>query len=54
MTKLKRALMNRMDLTSEEADNQIQEMIDKVSDGENPENVLYDYGLEPDYISDLI
>jgi hypothetical protein len=54
MTELKRVLMNRDELTSEEADKQIQEMIDRVTEGENPEDILYDFELEPDYIFDII
>jgi len=54
MTELKRVLMNRDELTSDEADEQIAEMSGQINDGENPEDVLYDIGLEPDYIFDLI
>ena len=54
MTELKKVLMNRDKLTSEEADEQIEEMVEAVNNGEDPENVLYDIGLEPDYIFDLI
>lgn len=30
------------------------EMRDRVLNGEDPEEVLYDFGLEPDYVFDLI
>lgn len=29
-------------------------MIKEVNEGADPEEVLYDYGLEPDYVIDLI
>lgn len=32
----------------------IEEMVTSLSEGEYPEDVLFDYGLEPDYILDLI
>jgi hypothetical protein len=51
---LKQALMNGQDLTAEEADDLIAEMREQVNDGANPEHVLYDEGLEPDYVFDLI
>lgn len=38
----------------EEAFNLIVEMQDRVLDGENPEEVLYEYGLEPDYVFELL
>ena len=30
------------------------EMIEQVEQGESAEDVLYNYGLEPDYVADLI
>ena len=42
-------------LTSKEADLEIENAQQDVRDGENPEDVLMDrFGLEPDYIFDLI
>lgn len=32
----------------------IQDMRDRVEDGEDPEEVLYKEGLEPDYVLDLL
>lgn len=32
----------------------IEEMVTSLEEGEYPEDVLFDYGLEPDYILDLI
>jgi hypothetical protein len=54
MTVLKRTLMKRDNLTSEEADDLIEEMRVAVSKGGDPEEVLLEYvGLEPDYVFDL-
>lgn len=54
MSELKRVLMLRDDLSSSEADEQIAEMKDEVDKGRDPEEVLFDVGLEPDYFFDLI
>jgi hypothetical protein len=54
MSELKRALMHRDELSSEEADEVISEMQRQVANGADPEDVLYDEGLEPDYLFDLI
>jgi hypothetical protein len=55
MSELKKVLMERDDLTSEEADEQIQEAIDAVNSGEDPSDVLEDFfNLEPDFIFDLL
>jgi len=56
MTYLKQVLMERDELTSKEADELIQEARRMIlEDGENPEEVLYEeFGLEPDYIFDLL
>ena len=31
-----------------------QELVQAVIDGEDPETVLHDFGLEPDYVLDLL
>ncbi|MBO6177838.1 MAG: hypothetical protein J6O04_01520 [Selenomonadaceae bacterium] len=54
MNKLVKIFMRRDELTHEEAVDLVQEMRERVLDGENPEEVLYDEGLEPDYIFELI
>lgn len=55
MTELKRILMKRDDLSSSEADLLISQAREMVLDGEDPEEVLYEeFGLEPDYIMDLL
>lgn len=46
--------MSRDDMSSEEADGFIEEMRLRVSEGEDPEEVLRDIGLEPDYVFDII
>lgn len=52
---LKQVLMRRGGLTSEEADELINEAKERVAEGADPEEVLYDdFGLEPDYVFDLL
>jgi hypothetical protein len=47
-------LMERDELTREEA----QELIDgaraEIAEGEDPEEILFAWGLEPDYLEDLL
>ena len=56
MTELKIALMQRDELSSLEADELINEALEKVQiDGEDPSEVLLDmFGLGADYIYDII
>lgn len=54
MSELELIFINRDGLTPEEASQVVSEMRDRIYEGENPEEVLYDEGLEPDYIFDLI
>jgi len=53
---LKRVLMERDGMTGIDADLEIKDIKIRVMQcGENPETILFDeYGLEPDYIWDLI
>lgn len=51
---LVKIFMNRDGMTKEEAIELVKEMRQRVREGENPEDVLYEEGLEPDYIFDLI
>ena len=53
MTLLK-ILMKRDNLSESEALDLISEMQQAVLNGENPEELLYDIGLEPDYIFDIL
>jgi len=51
---LLKALMAH-DYSREEALAEIEHMRDRVlNDGEDPDEVLYDYGLEPDYVIDIL
>jgi len=47
-------LMNRDNLSESEALDLISEMRQSVLDGEDPEELLYAIGLEPDYIFDIL
>ena len=47
-------LMRRDNLSKAEALDLISEMQQAVLNGENPEELLYDIGLEPDYIFDIL
>lgn len=52
---LAQALLNSGSAETEtEALEMIKEMHSRVIEGEDPEEVLYDYGLEPDYVFDLL
>lgn len=52
---LKQALMNGQGYSASEAEEEIKDMRDRVwNENEDPEEVLYEYGLEPDYVFDLI
>jgi len=54
MTELKQALITGKDMSPTEADEAIEEMRNQVLEGEDPEELLYEQGLEPDYIFDLL
>ena len=54
MSDLKDVLMRRDGLTSAEADRLIAEMREEIYAGADPDDVLYDIGLEPDYVFDLV
>ena len=54
-TELHQALMNSQKLTFEEAHELFKEMQERVYVYlEDPEEVLFDEGLEPDYVFDLL
>lgn len=48
---LKEALENQ---GIDEVDDVIEQMVDDVVCGANPEEILEEYGLEPDYVTDLL
>jgi hypothetical protein len=55
MTDIEKVLINRDEMTPQEAYDYLQELREMVRNGEDPEQLLYDeLGLEPDYIFDLI
>ncbi len=55
MTDLKKTIMLRDNLTADEAEEMIAAARARVYDGEDPEEILYeDFGLEPDYMFDLL
>ena len=54
METVKQILIERDGNTKYEAGNLIDEMRQRVNDGENPEDILFEIGLEPDYIFDII
>lgn len=52
---LKKVLMERDDLSASEAQKIINDMKQRVMEGEDPEELLYEeVGLEPDYIFDIL
>jgi hypothetical protein len=48
------AYIKRDGISEEEAEEIVAELRARVWDGENPEDVLYEEGFEPDYVMDLI
>jgi hypothetical protein len=54
MSELLLSLMNREDMTKSEALEVVLAMKQRVAAEEDPEEVLYEEGFEPDYILDLI
>ena len=52
---IKQVLIKRDGMTSQEADEEIKQLRQRVWDGENPEEILFnELRLERDYIMDLI
>lgn len=51
---LLQALMNSQDIDESQAEQIIREMADQVLEGSDPEELLSDEGLEPDYVMDLL
>ena len=55
METLKEILMRRDGLSAAEAQDLIDEARERVLEGEDPEEILHDdFGLEPDYVRDLL
>lgn len=51
---LLKALMYSQDFTLKEAKEELKEMQNRIFEGEDPEEILREYYLEPDYIFDLL
>ena len=52
---LKETIMKRDNLSEKEAEEMIKEAKERIEDGEDPEEILHEeFGLEPDYLFDLI
>ena len=52
---LKRVLMERDGMSGIEANEEIKDIRNRVFNGENPEQILFEeYRLEPDYVFDII
>ena len=54
MTEFEKILIERDGMSEEEAKLERLDAMERVENGEDPEEVLYDYGLEPDYVFDII
>lgn len=55
MTDLRRIVKERDEVTDEEFEHMVDEARDCLDSGEDPQDVLQEiFGLEPDYIMDLI
>jgi len=53
MTDFEKAYMHVNECGADEAREVLEECQDRVGHGENPEEVLHDYGFEPDYFLDI-
>lgn len=47
-------LVHREGMLRDDAENELAEMRERVAQGEYPEEVLFEIGLEPDYIFELL
>ena len=54
MNQIATILRRRDGLSVEEAQETVKEMRERVRQGEDPEELLYELGLEPDYLWELI
>ena len=54
MENLINAIMGACDYSREESAQEVQYLINAVKAGEDPEELLYSIGLEPDYVFDLV
>lgn len=51
---LRSVLMSKFEINAEEANEIIKDIKVAISEGENPEEILHEYGLEPDWIDELL
>ena len=54
LTDLQKAIMSKEGCSLIEANGMIEELREEIRLGGHPEEVLYEFGLEPDYVFDLI
>jgi hypothetical protein len=54
MSELIVVIMNKEDFSYTEAKELVQEMKDQVREGAMPEDILYEYGYDADYVFDLL
>ena len=54
MSELEKVLVERDEMTPAQAHKELIEMRLRVLEGEDPEEIFYNLGLEPDYTFDLI
>lgn len=54
LTDFEQALIERDELSRTEAREALREARLRIVQGDDPEEVLEDYGLEPDYVMDLL
>jgi hypothetical protein len=54
MNEIIHILMERDEYTRTEAEETFYSMCERVVDGENPEEILEEYELEPDYVEEII
>jgi hypothetical protein len=54
MTTIERILVTRDELSSQEAKEVLTELRERFNEGEDPDELLYEIGLEPDYLFELI
>lgn len=48
-----KTLMERDDYSEADAMKALREILERIYEGEDPDDVLYDWGLEPDYLDEL-
>ena len=53
MTDFEKVLIERDEMNDEEAHDSLEEAQERVSDGESPEVILAEYGMESDYFLDI-